>query len=897
MVKTSLHILSVLVLVVLTFALIVVADVDFGDPELFLFTEVYGPNQKFDGYINFSLDNVDADSELVIELKNDGTIREDFPLLDVLDDQDLPYTCDPEDCSVFYTATSSAPSKKVDFNCRTFPCEKVDVGLLIDSDRTLREIFRRSGSITINFTIRGEPSDVGNFPIPSLDVGDDGSVEWRYLEPSGIFTQIPNPIDFSKRREEWSLTVDWEFCQNVTLPSAKRFRFGTRNLVDAGDITFNLWKTARLPPYPENLVASCEASPNSKCKINLTVEEPRDFLLCASSDAGVIPYYDGGFDKAFRFNVAEFYILKQQYDFPIFAEAANFLPFNFALSPTEEELSDIEGSIASYIDLDSKRCAVPFKFSSLTKGSIFLENLQLDYRTEPPRTIDKFFSIRKDTAKLNSTFSLIDLSELDLRVPEPDDYPDDYDESWKIRARIAGEASDLVDFEIAKVPVVRVKPRVGVIGFQIRFDASDSYSPESLLIDLVRFKWDFGDNITSVTTGPNAVHTYLESGIYTLTLEITDENDLTGIGIFKIDIGSSIEAIGALINLRISDFESFRASLPADFFERELILNATIGDEQPYRGNLTELNETYIYVLGLEGEVQEQKLALLQSILADFPETPRKVFDQFTFNTEIIADVDIADPEYIKALTGEQVTISFGMANAIALWQQENVGLSMNAKVKSVEYSDRTEELFSIVTLSISPPSGEYYLILLLPGEVIGFKQNVNSQEISSGVIGLTLKNEQVITFAMDSSSVSDIRVFASPRLSELGEFEGGPDCGNDFCEVGESAKSCPEDCARKVSGLGILLIILFIVIGVVVVFFVWYKHAKAPKTKLFKSKRDLENILSFIKKNIALGKTLPEIKIKLLKAGWTPEQIAHAIKSAFKEQETSKRKLPFFGR
>ncbi|MCK5559069.1 MAG: PKD domain-containing protein, partial [Thermoplasmata archaeon] len=54
----------------------------------------------------------------------------------------------------------------------------------------------------------------------------------------------------------------------------------------------------------------------------------------------------------------------------------------------------------------------------------------------------------------------------------------------------------------------------------IHFDASKTYDPDSDFRDL-KFKWNFGDNITSTIS--NTTHRYLEDGDYLITLEVTDE--------------------------------------------------------------------------------------------------------------------------------------------------------------------------------------------------------------------------------------------------------------------------------------------------------------------------------------------------------------------------------------
>jgi PKD repeat protein len=61
-------------------------------------------------------------------------------------------------------------------------------------------------------------------------------------------------------------------------------------------------------------------------------------------------------------------------------------------------------------------------------------------------------------------------------------------------------------------------------GFPLTFDASATYDPDGTIVS---YEWDFGDGSTSSNT-PTPTHTYGDSGVYMVTLTVTDDDGLSG---------------------------------------------------------------------------------------------------------------------------------------------------------------------------------------------------------------------------------------------------------------------------------------------------------------------------------------------------------------------------------
>ncbi|MBC7220266.1 PKD domain-containing protein [Candidatus Bipolaricaulota bacterium] len=70
-------------------------------------------------------------------------------------------------------------------------------------------------------------------------------------------------------------------------------------------------------------------------------------------------------------------------------------------------------------------------------------------------------------------------------------------------------------------PVARftVFPSTAKVGYQLTFNAADSYDPDG---EIAEYRWDFNDGTTEFTTVPEVAHTYSAPGDYLVTLVVVD---------------------------------------------------------------------------------------------------------------------------------------------------------------------------------------------------------------------------------------------------------------------------------------------------------------------------------------------------------------------------------------
>jgi PKD repeat protein len=94
---------------------------------------------------------------------------------------------------------------------------------------------------------------------------------------------------------------------------------------------------------------------------------------------------------------------------------------------------------------------------------------------------------------------------------------------------------DIIQLEPDQYPPVaqiELNPEEDIfINETISFDASGSYDPDGVIVS---YLWDFGDGNTSILVNP--LHSYTQSGNYTVILAVTDDDGLTNAAAVTISI-------------------------------------------------------------------------------------------------------------------------------------------------------------------------------------------------------------------------------------------------------------------------------------------------------------------------------------------------------------------------
>ncbi|MCD4755653.1 MAG: PKD domain-containing protein [Deltaproteobacteria bacterium] len=130
---------------------------------------------------------------------------------------------------------------------------------------------------------------------------------------------------------------------------------------------------------------------------------------------------------------------------------------------------------------------------------------------------------------------------------------------------LAGQESDFSDeISYTTSPPIENQPPValastdvvvGQVPLLVNFDASDSYDPDG---NIISYNWTFGDGESSDEIYPS--HTYVQPGIYTVQLTVTDSDETTGTTALEIVVIEEIPEVA--INFQPSNAEVPEGFLP-----------------------------------------------------------------------------------------------------------------------------------------------------------------------------------------------------------------------------------------------------------------------------------------------------------------------------------------------
>jgi PKD repeat protein len=161
---------------------------------------------------------------------------------------------------------------------------------------------------------------------------------------------------------------------------------------------------------------------------------------------------------------------------------------------------------------------VQFDASDLITKGIKVKSLDWDFDGDGKYDVEG-----PDNQRPRHTFEQIGTFNVHLRIIDEQNNVENYYKDIEI----AESTVPLVSGVISATPGLS-----GPIPFQVRFDAGES---ESLKGTIINYEWDFGDG-SDIQTGKSVSHIFQTPGVYTVTLNVTDDLGMKSSSNVQVDV-------------------------------------------------------------------------------------------------------------------------------------------------------------------------------------------------------------------------------------------------------------------------------------------------------------------------------------------------------------------------
>ena len=851
----------------------------------------YGPGQQLEGVVDVSFTDLPADTKIIATLSN---IKSELELKNICAECDI--------VPASYNLKQEVSQSIVNFDKAGFN----------DSYGVVFRTTMQTPTLVIiaNFNVGGEAVNGVNPKLPSINIGRKAN--WSYVGPliANQFEDIPINYLFDYNADDQSniggAETD-EYCEKIKFTPSSYYKIEThiKKAIDGANLKArlrNLDYSIALNTMGQEAVCVIAADSTfgwRSCLINITNKVDKDYYACIYASGGSVDvtYYKISVENPNAIFEGVYCgggtcISKGGVDYFIRVARNKFVT---NLSTTEkinlkEDLSGL--SCTAQVNKDGLTyCLYPIRISSEGEGKITLSIPPGELQVRAPDIIDgKLYlidsvpaMIRKEDLKIN----LIDFPDLLTTSTEG---------IHKLRLELKYNnnvySSDESDINVFNLPTASITANpIGYVYQNIEFKANVNGNKT----EIISYEWDFGDAIKETTLDPNVTHSYDTLGDYVVKLVAVDSNNAKSQGTnFTIKIGSVQKNVDFLVNdtkVNIARFSSQISSV-TDENVLDVInllnLNANINNAT---SSLSQYELEYASALGLPDADKEVSLSTLQSNLLGLRDNvPRSLnVSGFSFPSALDFISDIPDE------------VAGGKPKEAILEFQSNVNVVSKGYLVNLDYISGRGDKFRLIKKDVSASNAENaFVIEVIPKEVAssieGDKILTGDYEIVSAdpIIKWPITNNLQIVYIIESGNLDNLiktKTFVIPE--ELAVVEEGI-CPNKVCEVPlEDEISCPEDCKRKIP-LGIYIpLLLALIVGIYYINF--YKgpgnfkdltnwiSVKLIKKRVFTSKVDLANLVSYIRQTTRQGISETQVREILSKKGWAKEQIDYAFKEAKK--------------
>lgn len=699
--------------------------------------------------------------------------------------------------------------------------------------------------IEFNMDIKG-PSD-NTLEVPALDIGNDDYINWEYLgEFVGWKDEFVTGEEFSESEGDFTLLMDnvTHLCQFIKLPYSKDFNIHAnyKKIGSEGNITAIL-----ITPVgdPERLVVGeserCKLEESTSfgyksCPIQMNFATQQKFLVCVSSTKGDSEMY--------------------------------------------EVKSNNEPPITSY---NCERGAEGIYNCQKSYSNYFIKVQGAEYS----RVLNKEIEFEEwGTSENSMMLSLM----FYIAAKTPEGWGDIYYEPTQSKCSET----------LCLVPITVHANKSGEIEFSnlnLKYKSKGAVSTTKTFYDLTKSE----PYIESVE-GINLINEsyILEIPFSKLKLKTPSINETSEQMILSANYNSEYSE-DKLISV-------YKGQIPKRglALDIENYLNEIDKIENPTDPKINELAE----LMGYKQQATEVRndLNSLATTLETEDETVALQAQYDSIIQKIPKDIEFIGTGKDILLTGiediPEIIIPSGMTKEEVYFQQNKVKIDIELDNFVVTNYDDSYDNVKLITKKIMANEhlNEFNIFEIIDQNVVNNVDEINFKEtpeiiranpiVKFNQMSLSTGNIKNIVYAFKTTA-PEIR-FSYFNTVIIEKFVPEPEpqtvCGDGICEGDEDEFNCPEDCKKR--KIWPYLLIILIIAGGATYYIMFYKGKYSldkilPKKNPFHSKKDLEAVMNYIKKQKEKKKNDEEIKKMLISKGWKKKQIDYA----FEEIENEKAK------
>lgn len=858
-------------LILLSIALLLgVLQISFGYASFSLHNEKvqreYVGGEQIKGKINISLRNEPFNNMITSNFVG-GIKLIDFLLENELE-QGEQFNCTSEDCGMVYGIKNSITSASVENG------KDLLIGFKIkDEDVVIK---------SLDFNIN---SDLGSSCTQSFKIFVFADNETPLMNNNYVsgglcgtknFGCFQNNLETSNYQE--AIVTQEPYCEKISLEPAPACMVGAEiNAVgNTSSLIFDFYnnETEHLKSCSVTNIKTGLSSVS--CVINQSVLERGEYYICVYSNANKNEYKirsereenicgGAGVGRANR-------------DYEIFAQPLLYSALkNFSAAKAFRDIykMDLGERADSYIAekygrdcSNDEGCVIPFLIRGVSQNLVF-ENISIFYEGS-----GAFFTGR-ELYKLEEKPSLISTNmpvELDLKYANLSIPVSSKEQYLQILLGENQLFSRAIKINITPGFDFDVSPKVAVVGIETTFVLRVNQN-------LTSVQWDFGDGTKKTTQTKEVAYRFTNASEVELKVTVTNTKGISITKTFLITAENPKEGAKILLNQTKTKFDNLQRSINSlEPSIKEMVKNEVNITE--IQNDLKKIEEDYN-----NASSDEEYTEVIRELLS--LEIAKEIRAEDSLTLPLSVGLINMDIDYIEIVANKSFESSKKekLKEAVVHWNNNVVSGKASLKKVSV-VKEEPETLFSILNLSIYPVRefvSRTYLILDYPYEdIISPPNDIKPLEKGalSGVYTEVQGKKEINLIIKDDIEIEDVGFYLAP--SELSVF------GSEYVTEGPIEKP-------KLPTKRLLLYILLLIFGFLVVYIIlqeWYK--RNYEKSLFKNPDELYNLIHFIYNSRKMGIGEDETKNKLLKTGWSREQISYATKK-LDGKRTGMLEIPIF--